>query len=63
MGGNFVVKKGCSTLNQEDLNQGQEWVNGTGKSDVRIVGITKTISALSRWALSFNLLAEIQGNP
>ncbi|KAG1664222.1 hypothetical protein GQR58_019901 [Nymphon striatum] len=37
----------------------QEWLNCIGKKEGGIVGITKTTSALSRWALSYNLRANI----
>ena len=57
--GNFVVKIGSSVFNQVDVDQSQEWLNGTGKRSGGIVGITKNVSSLSRWALSFNLRSEI----
>ena len=50
---------GKAKFNQVDPDQAQEWLNGTGKSGGGIVGITKTTSALSRWALSFNMRAQI----
>ncbi|MGH0167523.1 UNVERIFIED_CONTAM: hypothetical protein FKN15_052543 [Acipenser sinensis] len=56
---NVVVKVGKTKFNQVDPDQGQEWFNGTGKKGEGIVGITKTVSALSRWALFFNLRAQI----
>ena len=46
-------------FDQVDGDQGQEWLNGTGKKCGGIVGITKNVTALSRWALSFNLRSEI----
>ena len=54
--GNFVVKVGKAKFNQVDSYQGQEWLNGTGKKVGGIVGITEKVS---RWALSFNLRAQI----
>ena len=57
--GHFVVKVGKAKFNQVDPDQAQEWLNGTGKRGGGIVGITKTTSALSRWALSFNMRAQI----
>ena len=57
--GNFVVKGSPSSFNQVDPDQSQEWLNGTGKRGGGIVGITNNSSALSRWALSFNLRSEI----
>ena len=57
--GNFVVKRTKSKFNQVDPDQGQEWLNSTGKSGGGIVGITKTSSALARWALSYNLRSDI----
>ena len=53
--GNFVAKRGDSIFNQVSPDQSQEWLNGTGKYGGGIVGITKTPSAPSRWALSYNL--------
>lgn len=50
--GNFVVKRSDRQFNQVSPDQSQEWLNGTGKTGGGIVGITKTTSALSRWALS-----------
>ena len=60
--GYFVVKIGKTKYNQVDPDQAQEWLNDTGKRGGGIVGITKTITALSRWALSFNLRLEIAIN-
>ncbi|MES9880098.1 MAG: hypothetical protein ABW185_04375 [Sedimenticola sp.] len=57
--GNFVVKGSDQRFNQVDPDHSQEWLNGTGKKGGGIVGITKTTSALSRWALSYNLRALI----
>ncbi|MES9881882.1 MAG: hypothetical protein ABW185_13470, partial [Sedimenticola sp.] len=57
--GNFVVKLGKARFNQVDPDQAQEWLNGTGKRSGGIVGITKNISALSRWSLSFSMRTEI----
>lgn len=53
--GNFVVKRSSCRFNQVDPDHSQEWLNGVGKKTGGIIGITKTISALCRWALSFNL--------
>ena len=44
---------------QVEPDQSQEWSNSTGKKGGGIVGITKTVSALSRWALSYNLRIHI----
>ena len=41
------------------MTQIKEWLNSTGKSGGDIVGITKTSSALSRLALSYNLRSDI----
>ena len=57
--GNFVVKRASHKFNQVDSDQAQEWIYGAGKKAGGIVGITKTISALSRWTLSCNLASEI----
>ena len=51
--GNFVVKRTSLNFNQVDPDQSKEWLNGTGKKDGGIIGITKTSTALSRWALSY----------
>lgn len=57
--GNFVVKWKASKFNQVSPDQSLEWLNGIGKRGGGIVGITKTSSALSRWALSYNLRSQI----
>jgi len=57
--GNFVVKRGQQKFNQVDPDMSQEWLNAIGKKGGGIVGITKTPSALSRWALSYNMRAHI----
>ena len=54
-----VVKGSDQRFNQVDPNHSQEWLNGTGEKGGDIIGITKTTSALSRWALSHNLRACI----
>ena len=53
--GNFVVKESGRKFNQVSPDHSQEWLNGTGKKSGGIVGITRNISALGRWALSYNL--------
>ena len=57
--GNFVVKGSDKLFNQVDADHSLEWLNGVGKKAGGIIGITKTTSALSRWALSYNLCACI----
>ena len=57
--GNFVVKGSNQCFNQVDPDHSLECLNGTGKRGGGIIGITKTTSALSRWALSYNLRACI----
>lgn len=57
--GNFVVKRGQQKFNQVDPDMSQEWLNAIGKKGGGIIGITKTPSALSRWALSYNMRAHI----
>jgi hypothetical protein len=57
--GNFVVKRSSLKFNQVDPDQSQEWLNAVGKTGGGIVGITRTPSALSRWALSYNLRSHI----
>ena len=59
MAGNFVLKIGESAFNQVDSDQAQEWMNAVRKRGGGIVGITKSLPALSRWALSFNLRSDI----
>ena len=56
--GNFVVKRSAHKFSQADPDQAMEWINGTGKKGGGIIGITKTISALFRWTLSFNLISH-----
>jgi len=56
---NFVVKRAKQSLNQVDPDQSQEWLNGTGKKVRGIIGITKMPTALSRWALSYNLRSHL----
>ena len=46
--GDFVVKRSQRKFNQVDTDQAQEWLNGTGKRGGRIIGITRTPSALAR---------------
>ena len=50
--GNCVVKRTPHRFNQVDPDQSQEWLNAVGKKGGGIIGITKTSSALNRWALS-----------
>ncbi|KAL8561352.1 hypothetical protein ACOMHN_040430 [Nucella lapillus] len=57
--GNFVVKRTPHRFNQVDPDQSQEWLNAVGKKGGGIIGITKTSSALSRWALSYNLRSHL----
>ena len=57
--GNFVVKGAALKFNQVDPNQSQEWLNAVGKKGGGIIGITKTSTALSRWALSYNLRSHM----
>ena len=57
--GNFVIKCSDQKFNQVDPDQGQEWINGTGKRCGGIVGITRTTSALTRWTLTYNLRSRI----
>ena len=57
--GNFVVKIGESKFNPVAPNQSLEWLNGIGKRGGGIVGITRSMTALSRWALSFNHRSKI----
>ena len=57
--GDFVVKRTPHRFNQVDPDQSQEWLNAVGKKGGGIIGITKTSSALSRWALSYNLRSHL----
>jgi len=59
--GNFVVKWNESKFNQVSLDHNLKWLNGIGKKRRRN-HITKTSSALSRWALSYNLRSQIADN-
>ena len=56
---NFVIKRTPHLFNQVDPDQSQEWLNVVGKNGGGIIGITKTPSALSRWALSYNLRSHL----
>ena len=56
---NFVVKGLEKTFNQVDPDHSLEWINGVGKRSGGIVGITKTISALTRWTLLYSLRALV----
>lgn len=60
--GNFVVKHSSQCFNQVDPDQSQEWLGCIGLKGGGIIGITKTSSALSRWALSFNLRCDLAHN-
>lgn len=53
--GNFVIKMSHRKFSQVSPDHSQEWMIGTGKKCGGIVGITKTINALGRWSLSYNL--------
>lgn len=57
--GNFVVKIGESKFNQVAPDQSLEWLNGIGKRGGGKVGITRSLTAVSRWALSFNHRSKI----
>ena len=52
--GNFVVQGSKQSFSQVDPDHAQEWLNRTGKTSGGIIGITKTISALMKWTLTFN---------
>ena len=52
--GNIVVERKTHTFNQVVPDQAQERLNGTGKKNGRIFGITKIVSAQRRWTLSYN---------
>lgn len=40
-------------------DQSMEWLNVTGKKSVGLVGITRIVSSLSRWTLTYNLRTVI----
>ena len=42
-----------------DVDQSQKWLNCTGIKGGDSVGITKNVTAVSRWALFFNLRSDI----
>lgn len=56
--GNLVTKPSNLKFSQVNPVQSQEWLNGTGKKAGEIVRIKKT-SALSMWALSYNMRYHI----
>ena len=58
---NLVVKWLASQFNQVYPDQGQEWLNATGKIAGRIVGITKKPSTSTKWSLSYNLRSQLTG--
>ncbi|XP_043192970.1 uncharacterized protein LOC122365640 isoform X2 [Amphibalanus amphitrite] len=60
--GNFVVKWSNRSFSEVDADHALEWLNCVGKESGGIVGITKTPSALDRWALSYNLRSMISAN-
>ena len=62
LAGNFVVKWSNRNFSEVDPDHALEWLNCVGKESGGIVGITKTPSALSRWALSYNLRSIISAN-
>lgn len=51
--GNFVVKNGKTKFNQLAPDQSLEWLNDTGKKGDGIVDNTRSLTALSKGALSF----------
>ena len=59
---NFVVKWSNRNFSEVDPDHALEWLNCVGKESGGIVGITKSPSALSRWALSYNLRSMISVN-
>jgi hypothetical protein len=56
---NFVVKSSAYLFNEVSPDQSQEWLNGLSKKGGGIIGITKTTSALSMWALSYYLQSHL----
>ena len=60
--GNFVVKWNENKFNKVSLDHSLEWLDGIGKRSEGIVGITKTSSALTRCALSYNPRCQIAEN-
>jgi len=57
--GNFVVKRSSLRFNQVEPDQSREWLGCIGKKGGGIIAVTKTTSALSRWALCFNLRSQL----
>ena len=57
--GTSVVKRSPQQFNWLDPNQSQEWLGYIGKKGGGTIGITKSSSALSRWALSFNFRSHL----
>lgn len=60
--GKFVVKWIENKFNQVSPDHNFGWLNGIGKRGGGIVGITKTSSTLSRWAMSYTLRSQIPEN-
>ena len=59
LAGNFVVKWTNRIFSEVDPDHALEWLNCVGKESGGIVGITRTPSALSRWAVGTLLQPEI----
>ena len=57
--GNCVVKHTDRRFNQFSADQSTEWLNAIGKKSGGLVGITRVVSALSKWILSYNLRTGI----
>ena len=53
------MKRSKRKFNQVDVDHAQGWLIRVGKVDGGIIFITKTYSALSHWALSYNLRLAI----
>ena len=53
-GTSFWIKCSKQKFSQVDPDHAQEWLNRRGKIAGGIIGITRTISALMRWNLSYN---------
>ena len=57
--GYYVVKGSYGRFNQVDPGHSEEWLNGARKRAGGIVGITKTLSTLNRWDVTYNLRSQI----
>ena len=59
MAGNFVMRRSRGNFNKIAFDQALEYVNKVCKIAGGIIGITKNETALDRWAIGFNVRAQL----